>query len=151
MFFRVTPRHAPGLSDLRDQVNSPLMPRRKIALNPFALKVISYIQKIPKGKVATYGQIAALAGKPHAARAVGWILNSCAKSHKLPWQRVLGSTGTISFHKNSIEFAMQKRLLRKEGIIFSTQKGLDLATYQWRKKARKPSVSGRSRRPTMFD
>src|SRR6185312_947445 len=105
----------------------------KLKMSPFARKVIANVKKIPRGKVATYGQIARLAGKPHASRAVGWVLHACSKSHKLPWQRVINSKGTISFHPLTTEYATQKRLLLKEGIEFDTLHGLSLTQYQWRK------------------
>jgi methylated-DNA-protein-cysteine methyltransferase related protein len=121
----------------------------KIKITPFALKVISAVKKIPRGKVATYGQVARLAGKPHASRAVGWILNSCARSHQLPWQRVLNSRGTISFHRESEEFAAQRRLLLKEGIEVSVTGALSLAIYQWRKEPKRAKATSR-RGPSMF-
>lgn len=102
--------------------------------SPFSKKVISLILQIPKGKVATYGQIAKLAGTPQGSRGVAWILNSCSKSHNLPWQRVLNSKGKISFPESSAEFKKQKNLLLKEGIKFTAGGGLDLKVYQWNKK-----------------
>ncbi len=105
----------------------------KIKMSPFARKVIAYVKRIPRGQVATYGQIARLAGKPHASRAVGWVLHACAKSHQLPWQRVINSKGTISFHPLTAEYSAQKRLLQKEGVEFQSLHGLNLNYYQWKK------------------
>ena len=65
--------------------------------NLFA-KINEIISKIPKGKVATYGQVAALAGNPRAARTVGWVLNSHSKSSELPWQRVINAKGFRIFY-----------------------------------------------------
>lgn len=107
------------------------MTKISVKMTPFTLKVISLIKKIPRGKVATYGQIARLAGKPHSARAVGWILNSCARKYKLPWQRILNSQGKISFHPMTREFVIQKRLLENEGVIVSHSGSLNLYQYQW--------------------
>lgn len=100
----------------------------------FSTNVISVIQKIPKGKVATYGQIAALAGKPHAARGVSWILSSSSKAHKLPWQRVVNSKGQISFPWTSQKFTRQKNLLRADGVEITPPNQIDLNRYQWKKK-----------------
>lgn len=125
------------------------MPKLKIKMSPFADDVIKAIKLIPKGKVATYGQIARLAGKPHASRAVGWILNSCARSHRLPWQRVLNSQGRISFHPDSSEYANQKRLLKGEGVEFKTKHGLELSRFQWKKDRKVRSVKKRGT-PSMF-
>jgi methylated-DNA-protein-cysteine methyltransferase-like protein len=82
--------------------------------NPFTLKVISVIKNIPRGKVATYQQVAGLAGKAHASRATSWILNSCSKKYKLPWHRVIGSKGKIAFKPQTRNFLLQRRLLRGE-------------------------------------
>lgn len=106
--------------------------------SPFALKVVALIKKIPKGKVATYGQIAALAGKPHAARGVSWILHSSSEKQALPWHRVLGSAGTISFPRLSSNYAKQKRLLKSEGVVFSAlDEKIDLEKFQWSRRARR--------------
>ncbi|MDZ4676716.1 MAG: MGMT family protein [Oligoflexia bacterium] len=101
-------------------------------LTDFTKQVIKMIKKIPKGKVATYGQIAKLSGKPHGARGVSWILHSCSKSHNLPWHRVINSKGKISFHWSTPDFLRQKRILYKEGIKFLTEDQIDLVKYQWR-------------------
>jgi methylated-DNA-protein-cysteine methyltransferase related protein len=102
----------------------------------FSIKVIAVIKKIPKGKVATYGQIAKLAGKEHAARGVSWILHSCSKSHKLPWQRVLNSKGQISFPKLTASFVRQMNLLKKEGVKFSESGQIDMTKFQWKSRLR---------------
>lgn len=101
----------------------------------FSKKVIRFIKKIPKGKVATYGQIAKLAGKPQGSRGVAWILHSCSKSHALPWQRVLNSKAQISFPASSAAYLRQKRLLEKEGVRFDERGRIDFKKYQWKKKA----------------
>ncbi|MEK2647049.1 MGMT family protein [Bdellovibrio sp. BCCA] len=114
----------------------------------FSKKVISFIKKIPKGKVATYGQIAKLAGKPQGSRGVAWILHSCSESHDLPWQRVLNSKGKISFPPSTSSYVKQKRLLVKEGIEFGEQDQIDLKKFQWRKKVEAKKTNTRS--PKMF-
>lgn len=121
---------------------------RKIEMSAFTLKVISIVKKIPRGKVATYGQIAKLAGKPHAARGVGWILHACAQSHDLPWQRVINSQGQISFPTRAKEHKEQKKLLQKEGIQFQNSGTIDLKKFQWKKKPR-PAKAVRGR-PSLF-
>lgn len=100
----------------------------------FARKVIQLIKAIPKGKVATYGQIAKLAGKPHAARGVAWILHACSETHRLPWQRVINSKGTISFRRDSKNYREQKKKLQAEGVVFFDADRVDLDKYQWRKR-----------------
>jgi len=100
----------------------------------FSTQVIKWIKKIPRGKVATYGQIAALAGKPHGARGVSWILNSSSKAHKLPWHRVISGKGRISFPWGSRSFTKQKLLLEKEGIKLIDHIEIDMKKHQWSKK-----------------
>ena len=112
----------------------------------FTSKVIALIAKIPNGKVATYGQIAELAGKPHAARGVSWILHSSSKTHKLPWHRVLGSKGRISFPKRSRHYLKQLELLAKEGVEPEENSRIDLDSYQWRKPRPKTTKTLRGRR-----
>lgn len=118
------------------------------AQSAFATKVIELILKVPKGKVATYGQIAKLAGKPQGSRGVSWILHSSSKAYKLPWQRILNSQGKISFPVGSAEFTKQKRLLVSEGIKFDEQNQIDLKTYQWSKKLRTSKV--KTNKPRLF-
>ena len=100
----------------------------------FSTKVIQMIKKIPRGKVATYGQIAALAGRPHAARGVSWILSSSSGAHKLPWHRVLNAKGEIAFPWTSRHFTKQKNLLEAEGVEVTEPKQIDLTKFQWKKK-----------------
>ncbi len=107
-------------------------PKKPIIMTEFSTSVLKWIKKIPKGKVASYGQIAALAGKPHGARGVGWLLNSCADSHNLPWHRVISSQGRISFPRDSREFTFQRTLLLKEGVKVSDTGAVPLKTY-WKK------------------
>ncbi len=113
----------------------------------FTVKVIQFIKAIPYGKVATYGQIAALAGKPHGARGVSWILHSSARIHKLPWYRVLGSSGTISIPRADRGYLRQKRLLKSEGVVFEGER-IDLKKYGWSKKPR--AVKKNRLTPRMF-
>ena len=117
-------------------------------LSDFAEKVIRLIRQIPEGKVATYGQIAELAGKPQGSRGVAWILHSCSTTYKLPWHRVLNAKGKISFETGTHNFRQQKKRLEKEGVIFTDQAQLSLSKYQWKKKPAKPK--GSSRKPQMF-
>jgi methylated-DNA-protein-cysteine methyltransferase-like protein len=119
-----------------------------VQISPFTKKVMQQILQIPHGKVATYKQIAELAGKPQASRGVSWILHSCSTAYKLPWHRVLNSKGGISFDRKSSNFQEQKKRLEKEGIVFSEDAKLDLKIFQWKKRLKKEkAVSGK---PQMF-
>ncbi len=115
--------------------------------SPFFLSVIETINMIPSGKVATYGQVAALSGKPHAARGVSWILHSSSRRFKLPWHRVLNAKGKISFDRLSTNYLQQRKRLEREGVKFSFNDEIDLRKFQWKAKAkaRKRKITNRKR------
>ena len=94
----------------------------------FSERVKQLIKQIPNGKVSTYGQIAARAGNPRAARQVAWILHSCSKKDNLPWHRVINSKGRISLPYDG-GYQMQKKLLELEGIVFNEDNFIDLDIY----------------------
>ena len=96
----------------------------------FHEKVIDIIKRIPRGKVAAYGQIAAFAGNPRAARQVARTLHSSSRKEGLPWHRVINSKGRISL-KPSYGYEIQKERLQKEGITFDLQDNIDLKRYLW--------------------
>lgn len=97
---------------------------------PFTEAVIEAIKKIPKGKVATYGQVAAMAGSPRASRQVVRILHSSSKKHNLPWHRVINSQGKISL-KKGLGYEIQQALLEKERVKFQLDGSIDLKKYLW--------------------
>jgi methylated-DNA-protein-cysteine methyltransferase-like protein len=96
----------------------------------FSSQIISLIKRIPRGKVASYGQIAALAGNPRGARAVIWLLHSSSDKEKLPWHRVINSRGTISLQPGQ-GYEEQRALLESEGVEFGLQGKIDLKRFQW--------------------
>jgi len=96
----------------------------------FHQRAVKIIKKIPKGKVATYGLIAAMAGNPRGARQVVWALNANWEKDKLPWHRVINSKGRISLPRGQ-GYELQKSLLKKEGIHFSADDAVDLKRYLW--------------------
>ena len=96
----------------------------------FSEQVKKIIKQIPVGKVATYGQIAFLAGNPRGARQVSWILHSCSKKDNLPWHRIINSKGHISLAINQ-GYNIQKALLEKEGIVFEEDGSINLNLYLW--------------------
>ena len=81
-------------------------------------KIWQIVYLIPKGKVASYGQIAKLAGLPGYARYVGYTMKTLPANTKLPWFRVVNSQCSISFKKGTKQYLLQKSLLEKEGIVF---------------------------------
>ncbi|MFQ5834457.1 MAG: MGMT family protein [bacterium] len=96
----------------------------------FYQRVKDIIKKIPKGKVATYGQIAAFAGNHRAARQVAWVLHSSSRKYELPWHRIVNSQGRISLKSNH-GYEIQKELLKKEGITFDQNGRIDFKNYLW--------------------
>lgn len=99
----------------------------------FKNRVIALIKKIPRGKVASYGQIAALAGSPKAARQVGGVLRGLDSNSLLPWWRVINSKGEISIKGNwAVTKEMQKSLLIKERVKVSMDYKINMGDYQWK-------------------
>lgn len=89
------------------------------------------VRRIPRGKVASYGQVAALAGHPRAARAVVWILHSSSAKAKLPWHRVINSRGTVSL-RPGCGYEEQRARLMAEGVVFDGEGRVDLRRYGWK-------------------
>ncbi|MDI7190627.1 MGMT family protein [Leptospira santarosai] len=99
----------------------------------FFKEVYALVKKVPKGKVTSYGRIAALLGKPRAARAVGYALNALSKGQeqKIPWQRVINSQGKISFRGDTGRSILQKKMLEDEGIKFDSTESIDWKVFGW--------------------
>ena len=96
----------------------------------FTQRVVEVIKSIPRGKVATYGQLAATAGNPRGARQVVRVLVAKSGKEDLPWHRVINSKGTISL--TGAGFDEQKALLTAEGVTADERGAIDLEKYQWR-------------------
>lgn len=96
----------------------------------FHQRVITVIKKVPRGKVATYGQVAAIAGNSRAARQVVRVLHSSSDKEQLPWHRVINSKGSISL-KPGRGYEMQRAMLADEGIVFNLDDTIDLKRFQW--------------------
>jgi methylated-DNA-protein-cysteine methyltransferase related protein len=94
-------------------------------------KFYALVTRIPKGRVATYGQIAALAGLPGRARHVGHALRELEDGSKVPWHRVVNAQGTISLPGREGHAGYQRFLLEKEGVIFDSRGRIDLERYRW--------------------
>ncbi|MBL8030192.1 MAG: MGMT family protein [Candidatus Doudnabacteria bacterium] len=104
-------------------------------MRSFKEKVILAVGQIPKGRVASYGQIAAICGNIRAARQVGAILKSVQDLGSLPWWRVLNSQGNISIKGNfSATKSLQKILLEEEGVEVTANFSIEMEKYRWKKK-----------------
>lgn len=96
-----------------------------------AQMILSVVALIPKGKVASYGQIAKLAGLPRHARLVGRVLKEMDASSDLPWHRVINSQGKISVHKLDEQgMNIQAAKLMQEGVVVIGDK-VNLKVYRW--------------------
>lgn len=93
-------------------------------------RIYRVIRRIPAGSVATYGQVAKLAGGC-SARQVGYALSALEAGTSVPWQRVINSQGKISLRSTGDSHGTQRRLLRKEGIVFRRNGSVDLAAFRW--------------------
>ena len=93
-------------------------------------RIVELIGAIPRGRVATYGQIAAMAGLANGARQVARLLHSSSDKHRLPWHRVINAAGSISLAPGA-GFELQRALLEKEGVVFVRGR-TDLERYGWR-------------------
>ena len=93
-------------------------------------RIHDIVSRIPRGRVATYGQVARLAGLPRQARLVGYALHALPKGTSVPWQRVVNAKGMIS--ARSGHATPQRKLLEREGIHFDAHGKIPLASFQWR-------------------
>ena len=98
--------------------------------SPFTDRVITVLRRIPAGRVATYSQVAGMAGSPQAARQVVRVLHTLARRERLPWHRVIGSRGDIRL-PHGAGFEEQRRLLQKEGVAVDDQGAVDMGKHQW--------------------
>lgn len=94
----------------------------------FAARVLAVVQRIPPGRVATYGDVAAIAGKPRACRAVGNIMRDCRRAD-VPCHRVIAAGGRIGGYGNVL---LKRALLAAEGITLSGSRIRGFETLRWR-------------------
>lgn len=121
----------------------PDMPARTARGGAFAA-VYALVKKIPRGRVMTYGQIAALLGSRLSPRAIGWAMHGCPRD--VPWQRVVNAQGRCSTDKlPNLPGGLQQALLAREGVEFSASGTLDLELYRWQPRTRRSMVT-RSKR-----
>ena len=100
-------------------------------------RIYRVVRRIPRGKVATYGQVAELADLPGHARQVGYALHALDGDSDVPWQRVVNAKGEISLRKHRGVEPVQQRMLESEGVEFDARGRIDLSRAQWRPRRRK--------------
>lgn len=90
------------------------------------------IRRVPRGRVATYGTIARVAGIPGRARQVGYALASLPDSHEVPWHRIVNARGEVSHRSAALGYErLQRSLLEAEGVPFDDKGRIDLDRYGW--------------------
>jgi methylated-DNA-protein-cysteine methyltransferase-like protein len=95
--------------------------------------ILAVVARIPKGRVATYGQIARLAGLPGHARLVGYALHALPEHSRVPWHRVINAKGRISLRSDGLGHdQLQRALLQRERVRFNAQGVISLERFQWR-------------------
>ena len=95
-------------------------------------RIHAVVRRIPRGRVATYGQVAELAGLPGGARQVGYALHALEEHSGVPWQRVINAKGRVSPRSFPGFDAVQRSLLEREGVVFGADGRVDLERYRWR-------------------
>lgn len=93
-------------------------------------RIYSIVNMVPPGKVATYGQIARIAGRC-SARNVGYAMSSVPSEYDVPWHRIINSRGRISVRSHGEECTAQSRMLEFEGVLFNDAGTVDLETFGW--------------------
>jgi methylated-DNA-protein-cysteine methyltransferase related protein len=99
----------------------------------FDRAVYAVVRRIPRGRVATYSQVAAILGQPRAARAVGTALSRLPQmlTHSVPWQRVINARGRLSDRGDILRPEIQRKLLEAERVEFSPTGEVDLQRFRW--------------------
>ena len=111
--------------------------------------IYGVVRRIPRGRVATYGQVAALAGLAGQPRLVGYALHALPPETSVPWHRVINAKGQVSHRAGMGESLTQRMLLVREGLRFDARGRLNLERVQWRPRrlaASFPTPHPRSRR-----
>lgn len=93
-------------------------------------RILDTIREIPRGSVASYGQIAQIVGIPRGARQVGSALRALPEGHDVPWHRVIQATGRIAFDRGSAQYEEQSRRLMMEGVAVIAGR-VDMHKYRW--------------------
>lgn len=129
---RLLPNWATGNPRKLRALPARKLPRTAQSHDEAVEAICAVIRRIPYGWVATYGQVAAMAGLPRRARLVGRILQRLEPATKIPWHRVVNAQGEVSFSlsRNGGDI-LQRRLLEKEGLTFDDKNRLDLERCRW--------------------
>jgi methylated-DNA-protein-cysteine methyltransferase-like protein len=96
-------------------------------------KIYAAVRRVPRGKVATYGQIAEIAGLEGHARQVGYAMAALTTSSALPWHRIINAQGRVSVRSAGAgSTIVQRQLLEREGVLFDGGGRVSLARFRWK-------------------
>ena len=95
-------------------------------MNNFFEQIYQLLERVPCGKVVSYGQIARMLGRPQSARVVGWAMRCCPE--RLPWQRVVKADGSID---GGVAPEIRRFMLEEEGVVFLPDGRVDMASCRW--------------------
>jgi methylated-DNA-protein-cysteine methyltransferase related protein len=96
-------------------------------------RIYTVVRKIPRGRVASYGQVARLAGLDRQARQVGYAMHALPQGTAVPWHRVVSAAGEISRRARGAGELEQRGLLEREGVEFSWRGRIDLDRFGWKR------------------
>ena len=112
--------------------------------------IYAVIARVPRGRVATYGQIAGEAGLPGHARMVGYALSALPEGSRVPWHRIVNAAGRISLRSGRADGRpmdrIQRFLLEKEGIRFGSSGAIPLPQFRWRPGPGRPRIRAKETR-----
>jgi len=108
--------------------------RQRSAGSDSYTRIYAVVRRIPRGRVATYGQVAELAGLAGHARQVGYALHALPSATAMPWHRVINASGGVSLRSSPGAELTQRQLLEDEGVEFDLRGRVRLAKVQWKGK-----------------
>ncbi len=114
------------------------MPERR---SPSYERIYAVVRRIPSGRVATYGQVAKLAGLPGHARQVGYALHALRPDEDVPWHRVINAQGAVSPRAEPGWERIQRRYLEREGVGFDERGRVALERFAWRPRRGRTSAA----------
>lgn len=96
-------------------------------------RIYAVVRRVPRGQVATYGQIAEAARLPGQPRLVGYALHALPSSTAVPWHRVVNARGMVSIRSDGAASLSQRLLLEREGVTFDARGRLSLKRFGWKR------------------
>lgn len=115
----------------------------------YRVRVYRIVQRIPRGRVMTYGQLAEILGEGYTPRTVGFVMHG--SNNRIPWHRVINAQGACSTGRVVLPHDKQQRMLEAEGVKFNERGRCDLQSYLWIPDARKNKHKSRAKNGTLFN